>query len=292
MRISLAIAALLIVAVAPAQTVTMKMKFPKGDVQNSTMKMNMNMTTGMGGLGKMNMDMGMSEGARWQVLTSSPVGGTVRMTYGQSKSTMSMIMNGKKTPMPGQTGATDMLKGKSVVMHFANGRIVKVDGMKEVMAGTQKGNPMASMFSDDKSMADMMNMSYAAALPSHPVRVGDSWTAPLKFSQGPIRFDMNIRYKLAGVETRGGHRMARMNATGTGSMNMTGTGTAAPGMSMKTKRFDITGIQYFDLDRGWISDSTFKMNVQAEMSMNAQGKAQNIGMSMVMSVQTKFSMAR
>jgi|GEM_PF-5515296 len=274
---------------ASSQTVRLQLKFPKGDVQRVGTSMTMKMDFAMGQ--SMNMTMKQAEDAIERVVGSAPGGGgTVKVTIG--KAVVSMDMNGKPSPMPGSANAE---QGQTMTLQFLpNGRIAKIAGLEEIIKKSAQGNPAAGMMGgmNDKSMTDMMNLSYGGILPDHPVRVGDKWSGDMSFSQAPMEIRFHLNSKLLRLESHQGHRMAIIGMTGSGSMNMSGMPTQGGQVSMKTDRFEVTGTLVFDIDRGWFRTSDMVMKIHATMKASGQAGAKSVAMGIDMTTRSTYTPAR
>ncbi len=295
MRRFVALGFLAVPCLTLSQTVRLQLKFAKDATQrvSSAMRMSMDMAAGQA----VSMKMSQSQEATMKVVAVSPDGGgVVRMTMGDS--THSATMNGKPFNIPGADAGKGS-KGASITMtYLPNGKITKMTGLADLIKKSSQDGPagMPGGMTDDKSMTDMMNLTYGGVLPDHPVRVGDQWARDLSLSQA----SMNIRYhlisKLLRFETRQGHKIAIIGVTGTGSMAMSDVKAGSGQMGMKMDRLAMSAIEAFDVDRGWFSSMDLIMKTHGTMTMTMSGQdkssAKPMSMGMDMKVTATYSPIR
>lgn len=278
----------LLTCLSSAQTVNLKLKFPRGkeDRLSSVTSLQQTMVTA-GAAQKMTMKVAQSMTMLMHVVDSSPSSARVRITYEEIKSVTSV--NG--SPMTPGADVEKLLKGKSIELTFdSHGGVTRISGLEKLLASTIKNAPpllqqgLKQMLSD-QSVREMWGMMFGGIIPSHPVRVGDTWATSKNFGQAPLRVGMKLKMTLKDLEKRGGHQMAKIPISGTGSLDMAGILPAQ--VKLKMDSISISGVTYFDLDRGWLNDQTLGMLMHGTATATQNGKSQTTTISMHMTTSTK-----
>lgn len=254
-----------VAALAPAQTVRLALKFPKG--RTDRMTANIRMDESFKGPDGQKISMAINEAVPMvtTVLSSTATQALVRMTYGKLK--YSATVNGRAAPDPTDFGR--LVAGKSVTLTFApDGRVLKVAGLRELKNAALQGSApqmrtlLDQVFNED-AVRQMWSMMFGGIFPRRPLRIGESWPSNLKFGQGPLAMSLNLRMKLLSVA----NGIASVGIGGTGAISMSGL---PGGGSIDAKKVTIGGKLGFNLARGWLADQNMVIKIAAAVHVNGK----------------------
>jgi hypothetical protein len=266
-------------AAASAEPVTMKLKFPAGQVDKLAMTMDLDMTISGDALPapkKQTVKMGLD--LTLKVTNSDDKGAVVELTY--DRMSLQASVEGRDLKFD---SAADMASGENplsglaaivggkLTLHFdADGKLAKVDGSDELAkkaAGATNGG-LAVQLLQEQLNADrikhMFNSRFADALPTKPVDVGGTWDSNSVQNVDGLNVKLTTTNKLLTIDEKAGHKIAKIEFTGSGTID-----TAAGGEpKLKVSELTAKGTNSFDLDRGFFSDSDTQQKLKGSIIRN------------------------
>ncbi len=288
----------LLVATSQAAPVELKLKFPTGQVDKLSMNMDLDQTISADVLPapqqqkiKMGMDMTL------KVLKSDSDGADVEMTFDR----MSMGLNAAGRDMKFDS-ATDKqsadnplsgmgaVVGAKLTVHFGpDGKVDKVSGVDEMtkkLSAAAGGGPAAQMVQQamgEDQIKQQFNSAFAEALPKKPVDKGDTWESTITQNTAGMAMKMKTENKLVDFEEKNGHKIAKIEYSGTGKIE----GNAANGPKLKADELTQKGTKTFDLERGFFSNSDMEQKMKGTMSIT--GPMGDISLKMDQTVNAKIT---
>ena len=260
---------------AVADSVDLKIKFVPGTSLAQTMSSKMNMSMDMAGK-KMNMTSEIVMDINMDV-SKHEKGSKVDMKFTRFKMNSGGGMGQKLSydsakddnPAPLDAAFAPLMKAK-VEMLYDNGKIISLKGFEGLQGGM-----------DNKTLLAQMQQQFEV-MPGRPVRVGESWKKSLEIPMAPGQESMEVTstMTLKSIDKIDGRLVATIGIKGTLDAKVDQNGVK---MSMKTKKFE--GMMAFDVQGGFVSDSSIKM----VLSMTPEGEmAAQVG-EMLMDANIKVS---
>jgi len=181
--------------------------------------------------------------AHTRMLMQEKVGG-VRASDGAATvevgvDTMSMTLNGKPDPMARMLLARSKTLGTMVIL--PNGTVLSF------VPPASRRALLALPGADIAHANPLGSMGY---FPDVAVKVGDTWVSRIPSDEGAVQ--PLARFRLSGVDTLGGKRIALIDFTTSGA---TGTGAASTGVTLKQSVHG-TGRLRFDISAGSVADQS------------------------------------
>lgn len=283
MRLSIIPTSLLFIATTvsalSAEPVTMKLKFAAGQVDKLSMTMDLDMTISGDALPapkKQTVKMGMD--LTLKVVAADDKGATVELTY--DRMSLQLSAEGRELKFD---SAADMASGENplsglgaivggkLTLHFdADGKATQVDGGDELAkkaAGATNGG-LAVQLLQEQLNADrikhMFNSRFADALPSKPVDVGGTWDSNAVQTIDGLNVKLTTTNKLVAIDEKAGHKIAKIEYTGTGTVDSSAAGEP----KLKVTELTVKGTNSFDLDRGFFSDCDTQQKMKGSIVRN------------------------
>lgn len=260
------VAALLLAATAPGQTVLLRFKPPVGTTVSYTMTMSL--VQKAPGMAK---PMAFSQVVPMTLRAVSRSGGgtTLQTKTGQAKVTLpaGSPMAAMKAAMEKQASGTT---ATTVVDELGN--------LKTVNAATGANAAMARGIG-----TGMMAGAQGVAYPKRALKVGDAWTASLDMGKamggvmgGAIKAkgSLPIVYRLTGIQKRGGRTLAQIAVT------MKGGTSVSMGANAMKMALDSTGTMFVDADTGLLD--SMAISSVTDMAFGAAGQSMRQSMTMTM----------
>jgi hypothetical protein len=164
-----------------------------------------------------------------------------------------------------------LVGSKFRLMTDARGKVVRVEGLKEVMESIRSKAPemMGGMLEGMINEENIKQMGATAqGLPAKPVKVGDTWPEKQEIALGSLgNLVVNMTMTFKGWETFKGVRCARLDHTGT----LTGGGVAGTNVvTLASLTGETTGTTFFDAEAGVTRESTSLQKM--ELKLKAMGQ--------------------
>ena len=172
---------------------------------------------------------------------------------------MSLGMNGKPMPMPGQK--LNQMKTLGTVLMLPTGKTLSFTPSADLGAAAPA---MPGM-----DMSHMSPMSGLGQFPEAPVKSGDTWKSAV--AMGMMGAQVAAGFTLTGVDMTGGKTIAIITQTTSGTFDTSAAGAAAPatpmpaGMTM-TGTVSGTGTLRFDVDAGAVVGQTSRADITMTMT--------------------------
>ncbi|HKD35348.1 MAG TPA: DUF6263 family protein, partial [Pirellulales bacterium] len=117
---------------------------------------------------------------------------------------------------------------------------------------------------NEDHLKQTINGAFADAIPSKPVDIGDSWQSSVTQNiMGGMAIKMTAENKLAAVEDKGGHKIAKIEFNGVGKIE----GAAAGAPKLKADEITQKGNRYFDIDRGAFTEMKEDQTLKGSMTL-------------------------
>ena len=175
-----------------------------------------------------------------------------------------------------------MVGGRFICTLGADGKIQKVEGVKEFADKVLSANPnpqarqmVASMLNEDtlkKSFAQNIEHEW---LPKKPVKVGDSWTHKQELPLGPMgNLAIELQYSFTRWEDVEGVRCAVLEFEGTMAGTPPQPQQAQPQMRFNSFDGSLDGTTWFDPEAGQVVKTTTTTDMQMDMTVTVPKQGQ------------------
>lgn len=160
----------------------------------------------------------------------------------------------------------------------SRGQVLKVEGLKELLAEVLKDNPIASQFaagaSDKGAVANMNQLTIQ--FPEKTIKPGDRWEEPFEMELaqfGTLKGKANYTYE--GADKVGNRKTAKFSSTTEISIDLdiTQRGAKITGTIASTEG---SGTIQFDPEKGQIVSLTGTMKMSGNLTVEAGGNTINI----------------
>ena len=287
-----ALALALLVATASAAPVTLALKFTPGQVEKMAVTNDMDQTISadvLPALRQQKIKLAME--STLKVIKADKDGATVDVTFDHVAMSLSMLGNdmsfdsAKDKPDPANPlSSLSGIVGVKLTLHFTPaGKVDKVEGADAIAKklGAAPGGAVASKFVGEDQVKQMFNMSFADSLPAKPVAVGDTWENNISENVGGMALKMKNNNKLAAIDSKDGHEVAKIEFTGEGKLD----GNAPGGAKVKVTELSQKGTKLFDIERGCFSSITGEQTMKGAATV--PGPSGDIKMKMDVKVKSK-----
>jgi hypothetical protein len=167
-----------------------------------------------------------------------------------------------------------MIGARLKLLSDADGKVDKVEGYSEFMGriaggGKPQDRAMMQSFFNEDTLKQMC--AWAKAVPSHPVKTGDTWPVKLDVSMGPMgTMIMDLKYTFKNWEQHDDRKCARLEYKGT--MTSKPSGVPTP-MAMKIEKGQLSGTTWYDPELAMVVDTVSDQDMTMKITM--QGKPMN-----------------
>jgi len=252
-----------------AEPITFAIKFPAGEIDHQTATMDTEQTFSGIALPAPEKDATkMSLRSTFKGIMSDATGSQVELTYDGVKMSMSNLGQDLSTELDKTLAA---IVGAKVLVHFTpDGKVDKVDGVEAMVAKFPPGQAQAGIkqFLNGERIKDGFNIVVGLLLPTTPVNVGDTWETNVSQKMSKVEVKIKSTVKLVGIDEREGHKIAKLEFSGSGKIEPPATGIDP---TMKIDRFDQNGTAEFDLTRGWITSQNLEQHMKGDIRLNSPG---------------------
>ncbi|MBS1724625.1 MAG: hypothetical protein JSS66_16910 [Armatimonadetes bacterium] len=269
MRASLIAAFLCAGVLATAQTVKLQPKFPLGRTDRVTTVTHVVQSFSIPGTNNpAQMTLDQSIGLLVKVVSANSQGATMKMTYEEIRS--AMTVNGTKIDQGSE--AQKAMKGKSISLVFGpDSKLKKVNGLTELVNSNKlspQGKAVLQQLLNEESIKQMWATGLSGMAPGKPIKVGDSWTSAVTMGQQPMKISLKMKMHLDKVS--GNFAFVSIKGTGTAQF----AGVSGANVSLKTKQVNVGGTYTFDTARGWMKEQNLLMTMSGTVVAESQGKRQ------------------
>jgi hypothetical protein len=268
--------------ISAAEPIAFTIKFPPGQIDHQSVTMDMEQTISSDLLPTpKKQTMKMSAKTTMKTIKSDASGSTVEVTYDSVK------ISGSALP---QAAADELDKtlaafvGQKITLHFKpDGKADKVEGVDAILAKIPAGVGQTAIkqFLSDERIKDQFSAGIEQILPKKPVNIGDTWDTEVTHKVSAVEVKIKCQVKLVSVDEVEGHKIAKLEFTGKGSLE---AAAAAGAPKFNVDQFDQTGKAEFDLTRGFITLQKLDQHMIGNVKLGAAANAPTMKIDQVVKV--------
>jgi hypothetical protein len=250
-----------------AEPIAFMVKFPVGEADRQTNSVDIDQTVSSDAIPTpQNISIKLSAKTLLKPIKSDATGSLVEVTYEGVKMSESVARVSGELDK-----ALATIVGQKITLHFTPaGRVDKVEGVDAIVAKLPAGEQQAAAkrFLDAEHIKEEYNTPFEQLLPLKPVNIGDAWDTEISLKASIAEIKVKSHVKFAGIDERDGHKIARLEFTGTGALQPSAALTAH---QSAVDRLAQNGTAQFDLTRGWLISESVDQQMKVTTQLKAPG---------------------
>jgi RNA polymerase sigma factor (sigma-70 family) len=151
----------------------------------------------------------------------------------------------------------------------ARGIVQKIEGLDQFSKQIAAAKPMQQILFHQLFNENLLKQyaSFGIGLPSHPVKIGESWSVKTDMDSNAGNLALNMEYTFKNWESHSERRCAHFTITGRISSNNPSTATGA---AIEIRKGDVTGDMWFDPALGMIVDTETSQSLALKIFTQTQ----------------------